>query len=91
MGDGPGPEGESVRIVGRPRRNGGFTVCYVRSYEPGRGNARMAYEYLSRHFGGEIHAVEVRSEEGVAFHRRMIDLGIVAHADFDLPDDPPKP
>lgn len=84
IGDGGGPEGESVRIVGNPVRGGGFTVSYVKSYDPGHGHARAAYEYLIMTFGGGIRAKEVRSDEGIGFHRHMAEQGIVTSLEIDV-------
>jgi hypothetical protein len=77
VGTGSGPEGESVRIVGIPHRKGGFTVSYVHSYEGERGNARRAYEFLARHFGQPLKATEITSEEGVVFHRHLLNEGVL--------------
>jgi hypothetical protein len=83
VGSGSGPEGESVRIVGNPIRNGGFTVSYVRSYDEGSGNAKGAYQFLSRHFGSPLKAVEIVSEDGIGFHRRLLEQGILASIEVD--------
>jgi hypothetical protein len=91
VGDGSGPQGESVRIVGNPVRGGGFTVSYVKSYDPGRGHARAAYEYLVRTFGGGIRAKEVRSDEGIGFHRAMAERGIVTSMEIDVSDERASP
>ena len=90
IGSGNGPTGESVRLVGCPRRGGGFTVYYVKSYDPGHGNARAAYEFLIRSYGDGIHVKEVRSDEGIGFHLRMADLGLIASMDVDLYEGTPN-
>jgi hypothetical protein len=87
VGDGDGPQGESVRIVGNPVRSGGFTVSYVKSYDPGHGHARAAYEYLVRTYGGGIRAKEVRSREGIGFHRAMAECGLVTSMEIDVSED----
>lgn len=91
IGIGSGPEGESVRIVGNPVRGGGFTVSYVKSYDPGRGHARAAYEYLVMTFGGGIRAKEVRSDEGIGFHRAMAERGIVTSLEIDVSEERASP
>lgn len=78
VGTGSGPEGECVRIVGHPVRKGGFTVSYVRSYNEGHGNAKRAYQFLVRHFGSPLKAVEIVSEDGIGFHRRLLEEGVLA-------------
>lgn len=83
VGSGSGPEGECVRIVGKPIRNGGFTVSYVRSYDEGNGNAKRGYQFLARHFGSPLMAIEIVSEDGVGFHRRLLEEGILASIDVD--------
>lgn len=91
VGEGGGPQGESVRVVGNPvRGGGGFTVSYVRSYEPGHGNAARVYEYLSRTYGG-VHAKEVRSAEGLGFHRTMAERGIVTSMEVEVPEQKAAP
>jgi hypothetical protein len=87
IGEGGGPQGESVRIVGNPVRGGGFTVSYVKSYDPGCGHARAAYEYLCRTYGGGIRAKEVRSDEGIGFHRAMAERGIVSSMEVDVSEE----
>jgi hypothetical protein len=84
VGTGSGPEGESVRIVGNPIRNGGFTVSYVRSYDEGNGNARRAYEFLARHFGYPIKVVEVVSEKGIGFHRHLMEESVISSMKVEL-------
>lgn len=84
VGEGSGPQQESVRIVGKPVRGGGFTAFYVISYDCGQGNARRAYEYLAKIYQGPVRAKEVRSEEGIGFHRAMMEAGIVSEMDVDL-------
>lgn len=82
IGEGSGPQDEAVRIVGRPRKPDGFTVSWVMSYDPGMGNARRAYEYLLRTYGGDLRAEEVRSSEGMDFHQKMVEAGIVAEVSY---------
>lgn len=84
IGSGSGPEGESVRIVGRPIRGSGFTVHYVRSYEGGIGNARRAYEYLVIRFGHPLSAVEIVSQEGIGFHKHLLAEGILSAIKVEL-------
>ncbi len=91
IGGGSGPQGESVRLVGNPVRGGGFTVSYVKSYDPGCGHARAAYEYLVRAYGGGIRAKEVRSDEGIAFHRTMAERGIVTSMEIDVSENRVSP
>lgn len=76
FGEGPGPDGEAVRIVGRSTKSG-LCIYYAHSYEKLQGNAARAYRFLKERFG-RLEAREVRSEEGKAFHRRMLDLGVIA-------------
>lgn len=83
VGTGSGPEGECVRIVGNPIRSGGFTVSYVRSYDAGSGNAKRAYQFIARHFGSPLKAIEIASEEGVGFHRHLLQEGILASIKVD--------
>ncbi|NTF17532.1 hypothetical protein G6L37_03915 [Agrobacterium rubi] len=90
VGEGSGPQDEAVRIVGKPVRGGGFTVNWVISYDPGSGNARRAYEFLVREYGGDIRAMEVRSETGIGFHQAMKDLGLVSVIEIDGTDDTPS-
>lgn len=91
IGEGSGPQGESVRIVGNPVRSGGFTVSYVKSYDPGLGHARAAYEYLVRAYAGGIRAKEVRSEDGIGFHRAMAERGIVTSMEIDVSENKASP
>jgi hypothetical protein len=84
IGNGSGPQGESVRLVGNPVRGGGFAVSYIHSYDPGRGDAAAAYEYLARAFGGGIRALDVTSPEGLAFNMEMKARGIVTTIDVGI-------
>lgn len=77
IGDGDGPEGERVRLVGNPIRGGGFAVSYIHSYDECRGDAARSYEYLARTYGGGIRALEVTSPEGLGFNMKMQERGIV--------------
>ncbi|MBY3432985.1 hypothetical protein HFN89_02175 [Rhizobium laguerreae] len=83
VGEGSGPEGESVRIVGTPLRKGGFLVAYVHSYEKEKGNARRAYEFLARHFGRPLKATEITSDAGIGFHRHLLQEGVLASISVD--------
>ncbi|MDW9478608.1 hypothetical protein GOB57_07815 [Sinorhizobium meliloti] len=83
IGSGPGSEGEAVRIVGRPLRSGGFEVSYIRSYEPGVGHARRAYEFLGRHYGMPLNVREIVSEEGIGLHRHLLAEGVIAGIDVE--------
>lgn len=85
LGDGPGAEGELVRVVGFPGRKGGFTVAYVKSWVPEQGNARRAYEYLADIFGQPLRAVEIVSEEGIGFHRRLLSEGVLSSITVERP------
>lgn len=87
VGEGSGPQGESVRIVGKPVRGGGFAVNWIISYDREQGNARKAYEFLVREYDGEIVAREVRSEEGLAFHLAMKARGLVSEIESELPQE----
>jgi hypothetical protein len=84
VGEGPGPEGESVRLVGYERGAGGFAICYVRSYEPGSGNAAAAYRYLLRE-RGELVGLDVATEEGLGFNRRMLEAGVLSRMQVTIP------
>lgn len=67
--------GEAVVVVGFDRHDAGFEVAYVRSYAPGGGHARRAYEWLkARH--GRLTASEV-VDTGMAFHERMLAAGLL--------------
>lgn len=85
LGEGLGPEGESVRIVGFPQPGEGFTVAYVKSYSPGLGNGRLAYRYLTELFGAPLDVIEIGSEDGIGFHRHLLDDGLVASISVDRP------
>jgi hypothetical protein len=75
MGQGSGPEGEAVRIVGRAVRDG-FSVYYVRSYEPEQGHAEATYRYLRQRFG-PLHIREAAGPDA-GFHEAMRAKGLVA-------------
>jgi hypothetical protein len=85
IGEGEGPEGESVRVVGHAKKGQGFTVCYVHSYDQDIGNGERAYRYLLRAFGAPLDAVEVTSEAGIAFNRKMVASGVLSSMVVDLP------
>lgn len=77
FGDGPGSEGELVRLVGKPKRGvEGFNVFYVRSYEPRQGHAAKAYDFLFETYG-VIDAMEITSPAGLALNEAMKKAGIV--------------
>lgn len=84
IGEGSGPEGESVRLVGNPVRGGGFAVNRVHSYDEGRGDAAQSYEYLVRTFGEGIRALDVTSPEGLAFNMKMQARGIVTSIEVGI-------
>ncbi|MNW04648.1 hypothetical protein D3C71_2007650 [compost metagenome] len=65
-------------------------MSYVRSYDEGNGNAKRAYQFLARHFGSPLIAVEVVSEEGVGFHRHLLEEGILASINVDRKGFDPK-
>ncbi len=90
LGTGPGPEGELVRVVGFPGRKSGFTVAYVRSWVPEEGHARRAYLYLLERFGQPLKAVEVVSETGIAFHRKLLAQGILSSIHVEVPGYDPE-
>jgi hypothetical protein len=77
FGDGPGPEGELVRLVGKPKRGGeGFKIFYVRSYEPRQGYAAKAYGFIFETYG-MIDAIEIASPAGLALNEAMKKAGLV--------------
>lgn len=68
--------GEAVAVVGFDRHGAGFEVAYIRSYAPGEGHARRAYEWLkSQH--GRLTATEV-VDTGHAFHEHMLATGLLS-------------
>jgi len=67
--------GEAVVVVGFDRHDAGFEVAYVRSYAPGGGRARRAYEWLKAQHG-RLTASEV-VDTGMAFHERMLAAGLL--------------
>jgi hypothetical protein len=77
FGDGPGPEGELVRLVGKPKRGGeGFKIHYVRSYEPRQGHASKGYDFIFETYG-VIDAMEITSPAGLALNEAMKKAGLV--------------
>lgn len=86
FGTGPGPDGELVRVVGNPRKNGGFDLDYVRSYERDCGWAGKAYEFLVRTYGQKIDVYDVTSPEGYALNLAMKDRGFVGNIFLGIAD-----
>jgi hypothetical protein len=83
FGDGPGPEGELVRIVGKPKRGGdGFQIHYVRSYEPRQGHAANAYAFIAETYG-MIDAMEITTPAGLALNETMKKAGLVATLEIE--------
>jgi hypothetical protein len=74
FGEGPGPEGEMVRVVGRAAR-GRFTVFYIRCYEQGAGHGEAVYRWLKQQYS-QLHAMEIVST-GFGFQRRMAEKGVL--------------
>lgn len=83
FGDGPGPEGELVRLVGKPKRGGaGFEIHYIRSYEPRQGHAAKAYEFIFETYGN-IAAREITSPAGLALNETMKKAGFVTTMEIE--------
>lgn len=83
FGDGPGPEGELVRLVGIPKRGGnGFKVYYIKSYEPRQGHAAKAYDFIFETYG-KIDAMEITSPAGLALNQSMKIAGLVGTMDIE--------
>lgn len=77
FGEGPGPEGELVRLVGKPKRGGeGFEIHYIRSYELRQGHAARAYAFIFETYG-MIDAMEIVSPDGLALNEAMKKSGLV--------------
>jgi hypothetical protein len=82
FGEGPGPEGELVRLIGTPSRQTGFDVYLVKSYVPRMGHAKAAYEFIFDTYGA-ITAREITSSEGLALNLSMQKLGLVVSLDVE--------
>ena len=83
FGDGPGPEGELVRLVGKPKRGGaGFEIHYIRSYDPRQGHAAKAYAFIFETYG-TIAAMEITLPAGLALNETMQKAGLVATMEIE--------
>lgn len=77
--------GEAVVAIGFALQDR-FRVAYIRSYAPGEGYARQAYEWLKEQYGA-LDAIEV-VPSGEGFHRRMRETGVIdSYSTDDIADD----
>lgn len=89
IGEGDGPQGEAVRMVGFPGKGGapGFTLAYIRCYHPGQGHGRVAYAWLNDMYG-PVKGIEVVSEAGIGFNRQMIREGLLLSFAYEQEGEP---